>query len=1039
MSEVIIRAERLTKVYRLYSKPYYRFLDMFGLLRGREGVFSEHSAVSGVDITIRRGEKVAFIGRNGAGKSTLLKLFTRVTEPSSGLLDIQGNVQALLQIGSGFHPEFTGRENVFSYLAQLGVTGDEAERRFDEIVEFAELEEYIDQPVKTYSSGMSVRLMFATSTSVTPEVLVLDEVLSVGDAYFAHKSFSRIQEMSDQQGTTVLLVSHDVYSAAKLCSRMVWIDQGRVLIDGESKHVIRAYENSVRVQEESRLRKRLRDRLAEGTGESARLQRSKAQGAWLIELRSPTNQPQRGVIYFRRIEVLVDDEIKGFLPLVTEPEFPAGLVPGVLMEEGCWGKVIEHLGVSATPMLNYGSSFHKVSGAVGLGALDAHDAAGRLELRIEYAAPDDSDLEVVLIAPDGSATVLGTLSGAALDWSEMRFPLPGGSDDQGAAKDASALLNLAGNRHGSSRVRIVDVRLFDAEHHLTARFEHGKAAMVEIRFDIPDPTVSEDCDLLLAFVRNGVEDVCRMTTRSLRFDASRRSSGAVYLYLDGFPLGPGKYEITFMIAAEGYYERKPKTFYSVNPEVYDCHNKLVEFEVTALETDAGRGTGLLLDRDLKAHWLMCDVLEDQHLPGVGLLARASQRFAPRPIGYFPGWYMGVEESGGDPVVIERKAIFEAMRVLAFNEPMLCSWVEGLSLRLRLEGDIARALFVGGSYEPNEFAFVREFVKPGMTVVDVGANIGLYTTYLAHLTGAGGRVFAFEPSEREFIELRENLAVNGLDHVTVLTHGLHDQEAELDFFIASDELRGHNTFDRLVYFNPVPVLRLRIGSAEPQWLTAWNGTRTFDVVAGDEIELYVYSESDFDYVLNGVSVGVGKEDGPLFADWGVERSAALHYDAAYDGVRLAGAKGDFLRLTYVVPADATGSLTIKGSAIPASALQTAQVTVRPLDIVLAELGVQQVDFVKIDVEGSEPAVLRGATEMLRRDRPLMLLEVDLRDRPDVSRATLDLLTSIGYRTFGFSTICGRIFRTDTFEPRGQNIVAVPEERLDEVRGIALDFD
>ena len=241
MSEIAIRARDLTKVYRLYSKPHYRFLDMFGLLKERPGRFSEHAALAGVSLDIKRGEKVAVIGRNGAGKSTFLKLVTKVIEPTSGEIVVAGKVHALLQIGTGFHPDFSGRQNVYAYLAQLGVTGKEAEQRCAEIIEFAELEEYIDQPVKTYSTGMGVRLMFSTSTAITPDLLVLDEVLGVGDAYFAHKSYERTRELCDSSGTTLLLVTHDIYSAMNICDRVVWIDRGRVLMDDTAPVVIKAY------------------------------------------------------------------------------------------------------------------------------------------------------------------------------------------------------------------------------------------------------------------------------------------------------------------------------------------------------------------------------------------------------------------------------------------------------------------------------------------------------------------------------------------------------------------------------------------------------------------------------------------------------------------------------------------------------------------------------------------------------------------------------------------------------------------------------
>src|SRR5437763_15088983 len=228
---IVVRPRDLTKVYRLYRRPQQKFLDMLGLLRKPDS-FAEHHALDGIDLELRRGERVGIRGRNGAGKSTLLKLISGVIEPTSGSLEVFGDARALLEITSGFHPEFTGRDNAKAYLAQLGVAGTEAERLIVQIVDFAELEEYIDQPVKTYSTGMAVRLMFATSTAISPDLLVLDEVLGVGDAYFAHKSYERIRELCDQNGATAVLVTHDIYGAVKICSRIIWIDRGRVLFDG---------------------------------------------------------------------------------------------------------------------------------------------------------------------------------------------------------------------------------------------------------------------------------------------------------------------------------------------------------------------------------------------------------------------------------------------------------------------------------------------------------------------------------------------------------------------------------------------------------------------------------------------------------------------------------------------------------------------------------------------------------------------------------------------------------------------------------------
>src|SRR5262245_27461301 len=251
---VAIRLCSVGKVYRLYTQPVYRLLDLFGLCPPGPSYFTEHQALDDVSVEIQRGEKVAIIGRNGAGKSTLLKIVTGLIRPSRGTVDVDGRISNLLQIGTGFHPEFTGRQNVFAGLAHQGVTGAEAGRAFDEIVACAEIEEYIDHPMKTSSTGVCSRLLSSSSVVMKPEILIVDEILGVGDAYFAHKSFQRMREMCTRGGTTLLLVTHDIYSALNLCDRFIWLDRGQVKFDGDGKSAIALYESSIKAQEEHWLR-----------------------------------------------------------------------------------------------------------------------------------------------------------------------------------------------------------------------------------------------------------------------------------------------------------------------------------------------------------------------------------------------------------------------------------------------------------------------------------------------------------------------------------------------------------------------------------------------------------------------------------------------------------------------------------------------------------------------------------------------------------------------------------------------------------------
>ncbi len=198
-------------------------------------------ALRDIEFDIHQGDVLGIIGRNGAGKSTLLKILSRVTEPTTGHVDLYGRVGSLLEVGTGFHPELTGRENVFLNGAILGMTKREIGKRFDEIVAFAEIDRFLDTPVKRYSSGMYVRLAFAVAAHLDPEILIVDEVLAVGDAGFQKKCLGKMQEVSRQAGRTVIFVSHNVATMRNLCSSVLWLKSGRVHQAGEARAVIGSY------------------------------------------------------------------------------------------------------------------------------------------------------------------------------------------------------------------------------------------------------------------------------------------------------------------------------------------------------------------------------------------------------------------------------------------------------------------------------------------------------------------------------------------------------------------------------------------------------------------------------------------------------------------------------------------------------------------------------------------------------------------------------------------------------------------------------
>ena len=232
-----ILAQNLGKRYALGASSYRRLWDQ---LIGREGSNDYFDALTGVDLRVAAGESIGLIGHNGAGKSTLLQLLCGTLSPSHGSLQVNGHVAALLELGAGFNPEFTGRENILFSAALYGQQPQEIEQHMQEIIEFADIGDFIDQPVRTYSSGMYVRLAFSIATSVKPDILVIDEALAVGDGVFARKSFDRIMQLK-QDGVTLLFCSHSLFQVEALCDRCLWLNKGKVMALGPSAEVISKY------------------------------------------------------------------------------------------------------------------------------------------------------------------------------------------------------------------------------------------------------------------------------------------------------------------------------------------------------------------------------------------------------------------------------------------------------------------------------------------------------------------------------------------------------------------------------------------------------------------------------------------------------------------------------------------------------------------------------------------------------------------------------------------------------------------------------
>lgn len=238
MTDIAISVNHISKVYKLYDNPMDRLKESLGLSRKKK--YKEHYALNDISFEIKKGETVGIIGTNGSGKSTILKIITGVLNPTVGNIQVDGRISALLELGAGFNGEYTGLENVYLNGTMLGFSREEIDARLQDILDFADIGEFIHQPVKTYSSGMFVRLAFAVAINIDPEILIVDEALSVGDIFFQSKCFRKFEEFKER-GKTILLVSHDLSSISKYCDRVILLNKGNKVSEGSPKVVVDEY------------------------------------------------------------------------------------------------------------------------------------------------------------------------------------------------------------------------------------------------------------------------------------------------------------------------------------------------------------------------------------------------------------------------------------------------------------------------------------------------------------------------------------------------------------------------------------------------------------------------------------------------------------------------------------------------------------------------------------------------------------------------------------------------------------------------------
>ena len=332
-SDIAISVQGISKSFEIYSRPVHRLWQM--LCAGRFCFYKEFRALNDVSFEIRRGECVGIIGRNGAGKSTLLQIIAGTLSPSAGTCRVQGKIAALLELGSGFNPEFSGRDNVYMNAALLGFSDEEISARYQEIIDFAAIGDFIDQPVKTYSSGMLLRLAFAVQIMLEPDVLIVDEALAVGDIFFQQKCFERLKTLTER-GTTILFVSHDISLVKSLCSRAVYLKEGNMAAVGNAAEICDMYLNDMTLPAGTAA---VEASVSGGTSALPELYRDDPALAERITERSGSYEVRLTAFDFYDMqgrlisECFVDDRVKLVISFAVSGDVPAGAQIGVLCRD----------------------------------------------------------------------------------------------------------------------------------------------------------------------------------------------------------------------------------------------------------------------------------------------------------------------------------------------------------------------------------------------------------------------------------------------------------------------------------------------------------------------------------------------------------------------------------------------------------------------------------------------------------------------------------------------------------------------------------
>ena len=575
MSKFAIRVSELNKEYLIFSSRWRRTLNAFGLFQNRIKPESLKKALIDISFDIKRGERVAIIGENGAGKSTLLKILSQAIAPTSGTLEITGVVHALLSLEAGLHDEFTGRENVLAYLGQLGLSSNDIQLRLQQIIEFSELIDVMDRPVKTYSQGMAMRLMFSMSIVDSPEILLIDEVLSVGDAYFSQKSMNRIREMVDSDGTTLVVVTHDMQAAAALCDRVIWIEDGRVKFDGDSFTALKRY--AMKIRERSEIA--TRERHLKSTGRAMVPGQIKNGEEVYLQFRTAEGNPLDADLPIERIELLLNGKTIGVCRTQQawqedEADVSGGVVTTI---ESNWSPLTEVDGRSLRLFKKFGSIFHRAPMRIKISQGFSLSETDQIEALVIFKdiARQPCFLELY---PDGTGRcakgMLNNNGGG--DWQETRIELSPQILDIHALEGS--------NRFGTQAISISDFSFHNGDGLPAHLFEIGQDIHFSARYEINDPDFHQAPILLVTFLRDGVHRTHRFVMDNQNFSYQECRSGIINAIACPFLAGAGDYTVNVIAMAENYFDLQEKSqYFTENTLLFDSHSRA--YELTVAQAD----------------------------------------------------------------------------------------------------------------------------------------------------------------------------------------------------------------------------------------------------------------------------------------------------------------------------------------------------------------------------------------------------------------------------------------------------------------------